>query len=73
MRDLMTAEVDCGSVARLHRSRQESQSMPPPHIFVSTRSRREYSRRRAPAQIVPLAIVLALWVLAALALWWGLA
>ncbi|HWF71962.1 MAG TPA: hypothetical protein VG186_01385 [Solirubrobacteraceae bacterium] len=47
--------------------------MPPPHIFVSTRSRREYSRRRAPAQIVPLAIVLALWVLAALALWWGLA
>jgi hypothetical protein len=49
--------------------------MPPSQIFVSTRSRREYPRRRATAPIIPvsvlLAVVLLVWVLAAAVLWWG--
>jgi hypothetical protein len=50
--------------------------MPPPHIFVSTRSRREYPRRRASAPLLPLtllvgAVILSIWVLAAFALWAG--
>jgi|HubBroStandDraft_1064217.scaffolds.fasta_scaffold1151611_1 hypothetical protein len=49
--------------------------MPPSQIFVSTRSRREYPRRRATAPIMPvsvlLAVVLFVWVLTAAVLWWG--
>ncbi len=50
--------------------------MPPSQIFLSTRSRREYSRRRAAAPVVPgvmlLIVILVVWALAVLALWWGL-
>ena len=51
--------------------------MPPPHIFVSTRSRRDYPRRRPSATVVPHAmllfvvLVVLVWVLAALVLWRG--
>lgn len=49
--------------------------MPPSQIFVSTRTRREFQRRRSSATYVPvsmlLAMVLAAWALAALMLWWG--
>jgi len=49
--------------------------MPPTQIFVSSRSRREYPRRRPSASVVPpavlLAVVLIVWVLAAWVLWWG--
>jgi len=49
--------------------------MPPPQIFVSTRSRREYPRRRPSATAVPhpvlllAALVVVVWVLAAVVLW----
>jgi hypothetical protein len=48
--------------------------MPPPQIFVSTRSRREYPRRRAAAPAVPLSVLLVafvvlVWALVAFALW----
>ena len=50
--------------------------MPPSHIFVSTRSRREYPRRRPSAPVLPLSllllVVLLVWALAAAVLWWGL-
>jgi hypothetical protein len=49
--------------------------MPPSQIFVSTRSRRQYPRRRSSAPIVPLSLLLAValvaWALAVLVLWWG--
>ena len=51
--------------------------MPPPHIFVSTRSRREYPRRRPLSYVLPVsmmlfvAFVVLLWALAVIALWWG--
>ena len=49
--------------------------MPPSQIFVSTRSRRQYPRRRASAPIVPVPVLVILAVLvstlAALLLWWG--
>jgi hypothetical protein len=50
--------------------------MPPSQIFVSTRSRREYPRRRPSAPILPVplllgAVILLVWVLAAFALWAG--
>lgn len=49
--------------------------MPPSQIFVSTRTRREFHRRRATATYVPMSMVvgllLAAWALAALILWWG--
>jgi hypothetical protein len=51
--------------------------MPPAHIFVSTRSRREYPRRRAFAPVLPasvlVVVMLVVSALAALLLWWGLA
>ncbi|HWF26438.1 MAG TPA: hypothetical protein VG275_13365, partial [Solirubrobacteraceae bacterium] len=54
---------------------QESQSMPPSQIFVSTRTRREYQRRRGAPPIVPvpmlLLLILLVWGLAALVLGWG--
>jgi hypothetical protein len=50
--------------------------MPPSQIFVSTRSRREYQRRRTSTPIVPLSlllvVVLLVWALATFVLWWGL-
>jgi hypothetical protein len=59
----------------LHRFSQESQPMQPSQIFVSTRTRREYPRRRASAPISPVSmlvvLVLLAWALAALVLWWG--
>jgi hypothetical protein len=49
--------------------------MPPSQIFVSTRSRREYPRRRPTAQVVPvsllLLVVLLVWALAAFVMSWG--
>ncbi|MEA2198281.1 MAG: hypothetical protein QOJ25_2332 [Solirubrobacteraceae bacterium] len=49
--------------------------MPPSQIFVSTRTRREFQRRRGANPIVSvhmlLLLVLLVWVLAALVLWWG--
>jgi hypothetical protein len=50
--------------------------MPPPQIFVSTRSRREYPRRRASLMVMSvtrllLALVLVIWALAVVLLWWG--
>ncbi|HEY5318821.1 MAG TPA: hypothetical protein VIJ20_12605 [Solirubrobacteraceae bacterium] len=49
--------------------------MPPSQIFVSTRSRREYPRRRASTSVLPvpflLFVILLVWVLAAYVLWWG--
>jgi hypothetical protein len=49
--------------------------MPPSQIFVSTRSRREYPRRRPAASVLPvsllLVVVLLVWVLAAFVMWWG--
>lgn len=49
--------------------------MPPSQIFVSTRTRREFQRRRSAATYVPVsmlvAVLLAAWVLAAVMLWWG--
>jgi hypothetical protein len=50
--------------------------MPPSQIFVSTRTRREYPRRRGSVAGVPasalLVVVLLVWVLMALVLWGGL-
>ena len=51
--------------------------MPPSHIFLSTRSRREYQRRRPSALVLPVrmllaAVVVLAWMLAAWALWAGL-
>jgi hypothetical protein len=49
--------------------------MPPSQIFVSTRSRREYPRRRPTTPILPLslllAVVLLVWALAVVVFWWG--
>jgi hypothetical protein len=49
--------------------------MPPSQIFVSTRSRRDYARRRASAPIVPVwmlvVLVLLVSMLAAFLLWRG--
>jgi hypothetical protein len=50
--------------------------MPPTQIFVSTRSRREYPRRRRLASVVPLSVLLVAfvvlaWTLAAFMLSWG--
>ena len=50
--------------------------MPPPQIFVSTRSRRDYPRRRPSATALPLsmlfvALVILAWVLTAFVLWRG--
>jgi hypothetical protein len=49
--------------------------MPPSQIFLSTCSRREYSRRRPSARGVPvsllLVLVLIVWGLATFVLWWG--
>ncbi|HWF34875.1 MAG TPA: hypothetical protein VG295_05875 [Solirubrobacteraceae bacterium] len=48
--------------------------MRPAQIFLSTRSRREYSRRRAVAQVAPMSVLLVVllfaWALAAVVLWW---
>ena len=48
--------------------------MPPSHIFVSSRSRREYPRRRPSASVLPLsmlvvALIALVWALAVLAFW----
>jgi len=50
--------------------------MPPPQIFLSTRSRREYPRRRPSAPALPLtmllvALLLVAWALGAFVLWHG--
>jgi hypothetical protein len=49
--------------------------MPPSQIFVSTRSRREYPRRRSASPIVPvsvlLLVVVLVWALSVLVLCWG--
>jgi hypothetical protein len=50
--------------------------MPPTQIFVSSRSRREYPRRRPwasplPVSMLLVALVVLLWMVAALVFWWG--
>lgn len=49
--------------------------MPPSQIFLSTRSRREYPRRRPSAPPVPVPLLLLafvlFWALAVLVLWWA--